>query len=102
MALRLSNADKGWRRRFEDPIPLPAGASWSRSRMPATISPSCPSDGMPDPRGDVGRADDVCVDWSHEGIKPLRRASVLSVAQRSSLGTVSWRGIGERIGRFCQ
>ena len=25
MALRLSKADKGWRRRFEDPIPLPRG-----------------------------------------------------------------------------
>jgi hypothetical protein len=25
MALRLSNADKGWCRRFDDPIPLPRG-----------------------------------------------------------------------------
>ena len=25
MALRLSNADKGWSRRFDDPIPLPRG-----------------------------------------------------------------------------
>jgi hypothetical protein len=25
MALRLSNAEKGWRRRFDDPTPLPRG-----------------------------------------------------------------------------
>jgi len=25
MVLRLSNGDKGWHRRFDDPIPLPRG-----------------------------------------------------------------------------
>jgi len=54
MVLRLSNADKGWHRRFDDPIPLP-GASLSRCRMPVPTSPSCPRQNTTPRNGAVDR-----------------------------------------------
>jgi hypothetical protein len=38
MALRLSKADKGWRRRFEDPIPMPSNM---RSMIKASRPVAC-------------------------------------------------------------
>ena len=34
-------AERGWRRKFDDPITLPDGRSWSRCGMLATTSVAC-------------------------------------------------------------
>jgi hypothetical protein len=73
-------ADRGWKRRFEEPIPLLRGRL---SRMPAPTSPSFPrpstkprgvagSNGSLDPGGDVGRTDDVRAHRRDAGVKSSR------------------------------
>jgi hypothetical protein len=84
---RSVTADRGWKRRFEDPIPLPRGrylvtledagnyitklpkaehqaAEW-QAAMEALILVAT-----------SGWTDDVCADWRHEGIEPERRTDV--------------------------
>jgi hypothetical protein len=76
-------ADRGWKRPFDDPIPLP------RSRQLVTLEdagnyitklPRAAHEAKEWQAAmealilgrDIGRTDDVCADWRHEGIRPPR------------------------------
>jgi hypothetical protein len=92
--------DKGWRRHFDEPIPLPRGRQLvtledaghyitKLSKAEHEAAEWQARDGSADPGGgDVGRPDDVCADWHHAGSESPGRARIQFVAEGSSLGTV--------------
>jgi hypothetical protein len=87
----------GWKRCFDDPIPLPCGhdlvtledAGNYITELPEAIHEAdevAGSNGKPDPGGDVGRTDDVCADWRHGGRSLIHRARTRTGEGASSRG----------------
>jgi hypothetical protein len=75
--------DRGWKRRFDDPIPLPDGRQLVTLRDAGHYITKLPkadheaaewqaAHGGLDPGGDAGRADDVRAHRRHAGIEPSR------------------------------
>src|SRR5260221_12949866 len=91
-------ADRGWKRRFEEPIPLPRGrrlvtledAGNYITKLPKAEHEAAEwqaGKGSLYPGRDVGRADDARSHRRHAGGETKRRARVRSVAGGQALGT---------------
>jgi hypothetical protein len=74
-------AERGWKRRFDEPIPLPHGRQLVTLEDTGTYITRLPKAEheaaewqaameAPDPGGDVGRPDDVRAHRRHEGVEP--------------------------------
>jgi hypothetical protein len=87
-------AANGWKRPFNDPIPLPRGrqlvtledAGRYIMKLPKAEHEAAGRNGSFDLGGDVGRPDDVYSQWHHASAKPPRRARVQSGQEGPSFG----------------
>ena len=81
------SSPRGWKRPFDDPIPLPRGrqlvtledAGNYITKLPEAeheAAEMAGGNGSFDPRRDARRPDDVCARRRHEGIEPPRRTNV--------------------------
>jgi hypothetical protein len=83
--------DRGWKRPFDEPIPLPDGRQLVTLEDAGTEG-RARGDGMAsgdtglDPGRDEGRADDASADRDHARTKPSRRTRLRTVGQKASLG----------------
>ena len=70
-----------WSRKFDEPMALPKGRRLATLKDAGTYITKLPkadheaaevagSNVSLDPGGDVGRTNDVCADWRHEGVEP--------------------------------
>jgi hypothetical protein len=89
--------DKGWQRRFDEPIELPSGRKLLALHDAATYATKLAKAGFgrcrmagrdrsADPGRDGGRTDDVRADRRDAGLEPEPRSRVQSGSERSSLG----------------
>ena len=74
-------AERGWRRKFDDPIPLPRGRQLVTLQDAGEVhhAPSesqtldCGVAGSPDPGRDAWRPNNVCADRCHASVEPAFR-----------------------------
>jgi hypothetical protein len=79
-------ADKGWSRRFDEPIPLPRGRQLVTLEGRARGARVAGCYGSLDPGRGVERPDDVRAHRRHAGVEPSPRSRVQSKAERAALG----------------
>ncbi len=88
-------ADRGWKRRFDEPIPLPRGrhlvtledAGNYITKLPKTDHEAqewAGGDGSLDPGGDVGRTNDVRAHRHHGSLEPRQvRSGIVPARKRA-------------------
>jgi hypothetical protein len=90
-------AAKGWKRPFDDPIPLPRGRELVTLEDARTYITKLPrgrargagmagGDAGLDPGRDIGRTDNAGADRDHAGAEPSRRARIRYGSKAPSLG----------------
>ena len=87
-------ANRGWKRPFDDPIPLLRGrflVTLEDRRVRARGAGMASGHGGIDPGGDVGRTDDVRQDRRDAGLEPQSRSGVQSLAEGAALGPAQAR-----------
>jgi hypothetical protein len=106
----MSKSPEGWKRRFDDPIPLPGGRQLVTLEDAGTFITKLPKaehsapewrvcDAGTDPGRDQGRPDDAGAHRRHAGATPKRGTGVQFRPERSTLGEAK-AGTGSMISAF--